>query len=98
MKDIDTNVLKERITQTLSMLNERQRRGFLAIESKSLEYGGISRISGASRQTLTEGVKELNGPHVEEITPEGRIRKADAGKEARVGRAAGDFGITGRTW
>jgi hypothetical protein len=66
------------------MLNERQRRRFLAIESKSLGYGGISlisRISGMSRQTLTEGVKELDDPHVEEITPASRIRKAGAGRK-----------------
>jgi HEPN domain-containing protein len=35
------------------------------IEAKSLGYGGISlisRMSGISRQTLTEGVKGLNDP------------------------------------
>jgi hypothetical protein len=72
MKNIDTGALQERIAQTPPMLNERQRRRFLAIESKSLGYGGvslISRISGVSRQTLTEGVKELNDPYAEEITP-----------------------------
>jgi hypothetical protein len=36
MMNIDINVLQERILQTLPMLNERQRRRFLAIESKSL--------------------------------------------------------------
>jgi hypothetical protein len=63
------------------MLNERQRRRFLAIESKSLGYGLISRISGVSRQTLTEGVKELDDPNAEEITPQSRIRKAGAGRK-----------------
>jgi hypothetical protein len=84
MKNIDTGALHERITQTLPMLNERQRRRFLAVESKSLGYGGISlisRMSGVSRQTLTEGVKELNDPCAEEITPKGRIRKAGAGRK-----------------
>lgn len=84
MKDIDTNVLRERIKQTLPMLNERQRRRFLAIESKSLGYGGISlisRLSGVSRQTLAWGVKELNDPDAEEVTPKSRIRKAGAGRK-----------------
>jgi hypothetical protein len=34
-----------------------------------------------SCQTLTEGVKERNDPHVEEITPKSRIRKAGAGRK-----------------
>jgi hypothetical protein len=84
MTNFDTNALQERILQTLPRLNERQRRRFLAIESKSLGHGGISlisRISGMSRQTLTEGVKELDDPNTEEITPQSRIRKAGAGRK-----------------
>jgi hypothetical protein len=84
MMNIDTNVLQERILQTLPMLNEHHWRRFFAIESKSLGYGGISlisRISGVSRQTLTEGVKELDDLHAEEITPKSRIRKAGAGRK-----------------
>jgi hypothetical protein len=33
------------------------------------------------RQTLTEGVKELDDPHAEEITLKSRIRKAGAGRK-----------------
>jgi hypothetical protein len=71
MKNIDINALQERIMQTLPMLNEQQRRRFLAIDSKSL---GVRRHQfhqphvRASRQTLTEGVKELDDPHVELIS------------------------------
>lgn len=49
----------------LPTLNEYQRRRYLATEAISIGYGGISvvsRISGVSRQTLTEGVKELDNP------------------------------------
>jgi hypothetical protein len=84
MKNFDINTLQKRIVQTLPMLNERQRRRFLAIESKLLGYGGvslISRITRTSRQTLTEGIKELDDPNAEEITPKSRIRKAGAGRK-----------------
>jgi hypothetical protein len=84
MTNFDTNALQERILQTLPRLNERKRRRFLAIESKSLGHGGISlisRISGMSSQTFTEGVKELNDPYAEESTPKSRIREAETGRK-----------------
>ena len=51
-----------RINTMLPLLNERQRRLFLASEAKALGFGGISevsRISGISRVTITLGIKEL---------------------------------------
>jgi hypothetical protein len=84
MTNIDTNALQERIVQTLPMLNECKWRRFIAIDSKSLRYGGIiliNRISGMSRRTPSEGVKELDDPNAEEITPKSRIRKAGAGRK-----------------
>jgi hypothetical protein len=55
----------------------------LSAEAKSLGYGGISlisRISGMSRQTLTEGVKELDC--TDSIMPEGRNRKSGGGRKS----------------
>ena len=46
----------------LPLLNERQRRLFLASEAKAIGFGGISdvsRVSGVSRVTITLGLKEL---------------------------------------
>jgi transposase len=46
----------------LPELNERQRRLFLATEAKAIGYGGVttvSRISGVSRVTITQGLNEL---------------------------------------
>lgn len=77
------NTLQMRIEMMLPTLNEFQRRRYLATEAKSIGYGGISlvsRISGISRQTLTEGVKELINPETE--LPElGRCRKSGAGRK-----------------
>jgi len=62
MKNIDILAIQERIEAILPTLNEYQSRRYLSAEAKSIGYGGISlisRLSGMSRQTLTEGVKEL---------------------------------------
>jgi hypothetical protein len=53
---------EDRIKTMLPILNERQRRIFLATEAKAPGYGGISKvseISGVSRVTITQGVKEI---------------------------------------
>jgi len=59
--------LKTRIETMLPILNERQRRIFLATEAKAIGYGGISRISeisGISRITITQGIKEIENGHM----------------------------------
>jgi hypothetical protein len=81
MKDIDIKSLQNRIETMLPTLNEYQRRRFLSAEAQGIGYGGISlvsRLSGVSRQTLTEGVKELEDPE-REIMPVGRSRKSGGG-------------------
>jgi hypothetical protein len=82
MNDVDMLLLKKRIEAVLPTLNEYQRRRYLSAEAKSIGYGGISlisRISGMSRQTLTEGVKELD--RADGVMPEGRSRKAGGGRK-----------------
>ena len=52
----------ERILKILPILNEAQKRMFLASEAEALGYGGITQISkatGISRVTITSGIKEL---------------------------------------
>jgi len=83
MLNTDIKALEIRIVTMLPMLNEYQRRMFLATEAKALGYGGISlvsRISGVSRQTLQEGVKELDDPESEPME-QGKSRKAGAGRK-----------------
>ena len=56
-------VSAEGIRDTLPLLNERQRRLYLANEAKAMGRGGISqvsRVSGVSRVTITQGLKEIN--------------------------------------
>jgi hypothetical protein len=78
MKNVDIKSLQSRIETLLPTLNEYQRRRFLSVEAQVIGYGGISLVStlsGVSRQTLTEGVKELDDPD-RETMPVGRSRKA----------------------
>jgi len=83
MNNVNVNALEMRIGTMLPLLNEYQRRMFLATEAKALGYGGISlvsRISGVSRQTLQEGVKELDNPEWKPIE-QGKSRKPGAGRK-----------------
>jgi hypothetical protein len=85
MKRIDTVALKMRIETIVPTLNEYQRRRYLSAEAKSLGRGGIthvSRLSGVSRQTLTNGVKELDNPE-SEMPEQGKSRKAGGGRKSK---------------
>ena len=71
--------MEERIKRMLPMLDERQKRLFLANEAISYGRGGISivnRISGMSRTTITKAVSELgNGTQID-----GRVRRGGGGR------------------
>ena len=73
--------MENRIQTMLPMLNERQRRIFLASEAMSYGYGGISRvseISGVSIPTIRQGIAEIRAG---EIAGNGRIRREGAGRK-----------------
>ncbi|MDR3287882.1 MAG: ISAzo13 family transposase [Peptococcaceae bacterium] len=83
MANIDIKALEMRIKTVLPTMTEYQRRVYLSAEAKSIGYGGISlvsRISGVSRQTLTEGVKELDNPETEK-PEQGKSRKSGGGRK-----------------
>ena len=63
----DLEGVRNRITTMLPILNERQCRILLATEAKNLGYGGVSqvsKISGISRVTITQGIKEIENQNV----------------------------------
>jgi len=83
MNGMDELAIQTRISTVLPTLNEYQRRRYLSAEAKAIGYGGISivsRLSGMSRQTLTEGVKEIGNPDAEVMKPN-RSRKAGGGRK-----------------
>ena len=62
-------------------LNEKALRLFLATEAKAIGWGGISQVSletGVSRNTISQGIRELENPSTVEPT---RIRKKGGGRK-----------------
>lgn len=83
MNDLDI----ERVRTVLQVLDERQKRLYLAAEAKSLGYGGISEISnitGVNRNTIKAGEADynavLNGTS-DMIGGSYRVRKAGGGRK-----------------
>ena len=82
----------------LPLLDERQRRLYLANEAKAIGYGGISqvsRVSGISRVTITLGMAEISS---EGYQPQaqarlrrkgGAVDRVDRGEGAQVGKEDG---------
>lgn len=78
--DIQT---ENRIKTMLPLLNERQRRLFLATEAEAIGYGGVSQVSkasGISRVTITQGIKDLKSDDVYAMETE-RSRKGSGGRK-----------------
>jgi transposase len=78
----DASGLKIRIETMLPILDERQRRIFLATEARTKGYGGISRISaisGVSRITITQGIKEIENGDITQS--ENRCRRKGGGRK-----------------
>jgi len=74
---------EERIRNILPLLDERQRRLYLANEAKAIGYGGISqvsRISGVSRVTISAGVAEINSSGYQPKA-QSRCRKEGGGRK-----------------
>jgi transposase len=77
------NATEERIQNMLPMLDERQRRLYLANEAKAIGYGGISqvsKVSGVSRVTITQGMAEINSEGYQPQA-QSRCRKKGGGRK-----------------
>ena len=77
-------ILANKIEQMLPILNESQKRLYLASEAQALGRGGIteiSKITGVSRVTITTGIKELETGIDEKFHKDMRIRKEGAGRK-----------------
>jgi hypothetical protein len=61
---------RRRIATMLPLLNERQRRLYLACEASALGPRGVAevtRITGAARETVLRGMRELEGGAASEM-------------------------------
>jgi transposase len=75
------DVIEKRVTRMLPLLDEKQKRIFLALEAESIGYGGVKlihEITGVSQTTIIKGKKELE---LGEISPDVRIRKKGGGRK-----------------
>ncbi len=57
-----SNAIEESMKGYYSLLSERDKRLYAAVEAKKLGYGGknyISKLLGCSRKTITRGTQEL---------------------------------------
>ena len=75
-------IMENRIKTMLPLLDERQRRIFLAAEAKSYGRGGITRvceISGVSPFTVRQGLAEINGDNPPQATE--RLRAPGGGRK-----------------
>jgi transposase len=87
---MEDKILKKRITSTLSVLNEKQARIYLASEAESIGWGGkskISALSGVSRAAIARGAKELKVSDFQ--VEKGKIRKPGGGRKKEVSKNTG---------
>ena len=83
-ESIDTAV-RQRFSDLVSLLNERERRWWAATEAKSLGSGGIAAVArgtGISRRAIDMGLKELSSLQSSWHTQ--RIRSAGGGRKPLV--------------
>jgi transposase len=86
MKTIEKEALKNKIDLTLPILNEYQKRMYLASEAKAIGYGGISlisQISGVTIKTIRSGIRELTDPNREPMQ-DGKSRRSGGGRKRVV--------------
>jgi hypothetical protein len=78
---MDRELIRERWEVFGSKLDERGRRLFAAVESKTAGRGGraaVSKITGIARSTIARGLRDLE----ERALPDGRIRREGGGRQA----------------
>ena len=79
---MDTTSMEKRIKIMLPLLDERQRRIFLAAEAQTYGRGGITRvceITGAAPFTIRQGIAEINGE--EPPAADTRLRAPGGGRK-----------------
>ncbi len=73
-----------KISTMMPLLNEKQKRIYLASEAIAIGRGGVtevSRISGISRSVITAGIKDINDGNAEVLSADAPIRRKGAGRK-----------------
>lgn len=77
------SIAENRILTMLLLLDEKQKRIYLATEARSLGRGGLKAVhelTGVSKTTILRGKKELREGHIEQS----RVRKSGGGRKTIV--------------
>lgn len=90
--DVERNDISKEWLVLFGMLPESQKRWYAAVKSMEIGYGGISivsRATGLSRTTITQGTKEVTnldeaGLSQTRVRQEGGGRKSSAAKDAKL--------------
>jgi transposase len=75
---------ESKINTMMPLLNEKQKRIYLASEAIAIGRGGVtevSRISGISRSVITAGIKDINDGNAEFLSADAPIRRKGAGRK-----------------
>ena len=75
---------ESKISTMMPLLNEKQKRIYLASEAIAIGRGGvteISRISGISRSVITAGIKDINDGNAKVLSADAPIRRKGAGRK-----------------
>jgi len=86
------NHIKRRIELLNPFLDEKIKRLYLAAEATSIGYGGVtlvSKITGVSRTTITQGCEELNKPEANQYQDQYRIRNEGGGRKKTIEKIPG---------
>lgn len=78
MKNVDEASLRKKLERVLPLLNERQKRLYVAAEAEQLGYGGITllaRLTGMSRVSIHSGLAGLD------TELKGRVRAPGGGRK-----------------
>ena len=84
MTEAELERLDKRVSLVLPILNERQRRLYLAAEAltdQEANLSQLSRISGVSRTTISSGIRELQEEDDSQPSAVYSVRKSGAGRK-----------------
>src|SRR5664280_324718 len=86
---MDIESIQKRFQRVYPFLDEKRRRILAAAEAEVLGYGGVTKVSratGLSRVTITQGIKELNVQPAMDSHSKMRIRKIGGGRKKEINR------------
>ena len=92
---------ESKIKTMMRLLNEKQKRLYLASEAIAIGRGGVtevSRISGISRSVITAGIKDIKDGDGKVLSIDAPIRRKGAGRKPITETQLGMFSQISQNW